>query len=259
MAWPIEARGQRTGRAAYAPERRTREELAQTCGNTSFHHASDFITVLTCGVQSHMPKVQPLQIRCHPSGFALTPADSLSTHPSWEWRDVNTVLTYKRDLCAMDLICLGFATAEGTIGRSRSTRTCKGGQHGSTNSRPSCQVSRHFRNGGIGWQSRHLPVAPQSCLSAPDSRNFASKAPASGASCEARVIPDRSHAPVIDFYSRRHTQSDFTVALLPRFGCSQYFEIMAFPQSLFYPAGSIQKVAYSISAHLSPDRTRRAD
>jgi len=34
---------------------------------------------------------------------------------SLSWGEVDTVLAYKRDLCAVDLICLAFGTSEGAI------------------------------------------------------------------------------------------------------------------------------------------------
>jgi len=60
---------------------------------------------------------QPLaEIRCDESGFAVTDADSVSSvvATSLRWKDLETVLAFKRDLYATDLICLGFTSPEGT-------------------------------------------------------------------------------------------------------------------------------------------------
>ncbi len=62
-----------------------------------------------------MPKLQLLEIRCNQAGFAVTTTDSSSPQASLEWRDVNAVLAYKRDLYTVDLICLGFVAVSGTI------------------------------------------------------------------------------------------------------------------------------------------------
>ena len=45
----------------------------------------------------------------------MNTAESSQPSASLEWRDVNAVVAYKRDLFAFDLICLGFVTANGTI------------------------------------------------------------------------------------------------------------------------------------------------
>jgi hypothetical protein len=63
----------------------------------------------------YMPKVQLPEIRCNQAGFAVSTADSSQPTASIEWCDVNAVLAYKRDLYAVDLICLGFVTANATI------------------------------------------------------------------------------------------------------------------------------------------------
>jgi hypothetical protein len=62
-----------------------------------------------------MPKLQLIEIHCDQAGFSVTTAESSSSQASLEWRDVNAVLAYKRDLYTMDLICLGFVTPAGTI------------------------------------------------------------------------------------------------------------------------------------------------
>ena len=62
-----------------------------------------------------MPKGAQLEILPNQTGFAVTTADSSSPQASLEWNDVNAVLAYKRDLYRVDLICLGFVTASGTI------------------------------------------------------------------------------------------------------------------------------------------------
>jgi len=64
-----------------------------------------------------MSKQHPAEIRCDESGFAVTDADSVSSvgATSLRWNDVKTVLAYKRDLYATDLICLGFTSPDGTI------------------------------------------------------------------------------------------------------------------------------------------------
>jgi len=59
-----------------------------------------------------MSKQRPAEIRFDESGFAVTVSGSVS---SIRWNDVKTVLAYKRDLYATDLICLGFTSPDGTI------------------------------------------------------------------------------------------------------------------------------------------------
>jgi hypothetical protein len=64
-----------------------------------------------------MAKHRPEEIRCDESGFTVTVGGSVSSvgATSLKWNDVKTVLAYKRDLCATDLICLGFTSPDGTI------------------------------------------------------------------------------------------------------------------------------------------------
>jgi len=64
-----------------------------------------------------MSKQRPAQIRCDENGFAVTAGDSVpaATTASLKWNEVRTVLAYKRDLYATDLICIGFTSPEGTI------------------------------------------------------------------------------------------------------------------------------------------------
>ena len=62
-----------------------------------------------------MPKLQLLEIRRTQDGFAVGTAESSQSHGSLEWRHVDAVLAYKRDLYTVDLICLGFVTPNGTI------------------------------------------------------------------------------------------------------------------------------------------------
>jgi hypothetical protein len=46
---------------------------------------------------------------------AVSTAESSQASTPLEWRDVNAVIAYKRDLYTMDLICLGFVTPNATI------------------------------------------------------------------------------------------------------------------------------------------------
>ena len=62
-----------------------------------------------------MRKVQPLEIRCNQAGFVVSTAKSSQPSASLQWRDLNAIVAYKRDLYTVDLICLGFVTANGTI------------------------------------------------------------------------------------------------------------------------------------------------
>jgi hypothetical protein len=62
-----------------------------------------------------MPKLRPLEIRCNDAGFVLATAESSAPHTSSEWRDVNAILAYKRELYMVDLMCLGFVTPERSI------------------------------------------------------------------------------------------------------------------------------------------------
>ena len=45
----------------------------------------------------------------------MSTAESSQASTPLEWRDVNAVIAYKRDLYTMDLICLGFVTPNATI------------------------------------------------------------------------------------------------------------------------------------------------
>lgn len=58
---------------------------------------------------------QPLEIRCGETGLVLSTRDSRQTDMSLEWNEVDTVIAYKRDIFAYDLICLAFVTRRGTI------------------------------------------------------------------------------------------------------------------------------------------------
>jgi hypothetical protein len=64
-----------------------------------------------------MPKQRSAEIRCDESGFAVIAGGSVSSVGvgSLKWNEVRTVLAYKRDLYATDLICLGFTSPVGTI------------------------------------------------------------------------------------------------------------------------------------------------
>ena len=66
---------------------------------------------------SYMSKLRPAEIRCDESGFAVALGGSVSSEgaASLKWNEVKTVLAYKRDLYATDLICLGFTSPAGTI------------------------------------------------------------------------------------------------------------------------------------------------
>jgi len=60
-------------------------------------------------------KSKRLQIRLNDNGFVVSTPGSTQPIESVVWGKVNTLLAYKRDLYAMDLICLGFVMKEGTI------------------------------------------------------------------------------------------------------------------------------------------------
>ncbi len=64
-----------------------------------------------------MSKQRPAEIHCDESGFAVALGGSVSSEgaTSLKWNEVKTVLAYKRDLYATDLICLGFTSPAGTI------------------------------------------------------------------------------------------------------------------------------------------------
>jgi hypothetical protein len=64
-----------------------------------------------------MLKQSPAEIRCDENGFAVTVAGSvlLEGATSLKWSEVKTVLAYKRDAYATDLICLGFTSSDSTI------------------------------------------------------------------------------------------------------------------------------------------------
>ncbi len=53
------------------------------------------------------------EIRCDEAGFAVTLAGGSAT--SLKWNAVKTVVAYKRDVYATDLICVGFTTSDGTV------------------------------------------------------------------------------------------------------------------------------------------------
>jgi hypothetical protein len=55
-----------------------------------------------------------LQIRYDENGFIVTTPGSTQPIEWVAWDKVNTLLAYKRDFYAVDLICLGFVTKEGT-------------------------------------------------------------------------------------------------------------------------------------------------
>jgi hypothetical protein len=57
----------------------------------------------------------PAEIRCDESGFAVTQTSAGSPVALLKWNAVKTILAYKRDVYAYDLICLGFNTSDGTI------------------------------------------------------------------------------------------------------------------------------------------------
>ena len=61
-----------------------------------------------------MSKLRPAEIRCDESGFAVIVGDSVGA-AALKWNEVKSVLAYKRDLYATDLICLGFISPDGTI------------------------------------------------------------------------------------------------------------------------------------------------
>lgn len=63
---------------------------------------------------SYRAKQQPLEIRCGETGLVLTTRGSSQTDMSLEWNEVDTVIAYKRDIFAHDLICLAFVTRRGT-------------------------------------------------------------------------------------------------------------------------------------------------
>ena len=58
---------------------------------------------------------RPLEIRCGETGLVLTNRGSSQTDVSLEWKEVETVIAYKRDVFAHDLICLALVTRRGTI------------------------------------------------------------------------------------------------------------------------------------------------
>jgi hypothetical protein len=64
---------------------------------------------------SYMPMRQQRVIDCNETGLAVITSDRTQTNASLEWGEVDAVLAYKRDLYALDLICLGFVTSNGTI------------------------------------------------------------------------------------------------------------------------------------------------
>lgn len=57
------------------------------------------------------------EICCDEAGLVVVPSGSgqSAARSSLTWDKVTTVLGYKRDCYSVDLICLGFITAEGTI------------------------------------------------------------------------------------------------------------------------------------------------
>jgi hypothetical protein len=57
----------------------------------------------------------PPEIRCDESGFAVTQTPATSPVALLKWNAVKTILAYKRDVYAYDLICVGFITSDGTI------------------------------------------------------------------------------------------------------------------------------------------------
>jgi hypothetical protein len=62
-----------------------------------------------------MRNVQSQEIRCDQTGLAVSTSEPTQPLASLEWNNVSAVLAYKRDLYAVDLICLGFVTPQGTI------------------------------------------------------------------------------------------------------------------------------------------------
>jgi hypothetical protein len=67
------------------------------------------------GKISYMLNGQPLQIRCNETGLVVSTSGSRQPNEALSWGEVDTVIAYKRDLYAMDLICLAFGTSEGAI------------------------------------------------------------------------------------------------------------------------------------------------
>lgn len=62
-----------------------------------------------------MPKQHRPEIRFDDAGFFVDTGQASHSYASLQWREVTTALAYKRDIYAMDLICLQFCTAEATI------------------------------------------------------------------------------------------------------------------------------------------------
>src|SRR5206468_1990762 len=63
---------------------------------------------------SYVPNRQPIEIRCNETGFELTTSGS-DANAFLAWGEIDTVLAYKRDCYAVDLMCLAFTTSEGAI------------------------------------------------------------------------------------------------------------------------------------------------
>jgi len=62
-----------------------------------------------------MAKCPSLEIRCDENGFVVIDSEPGRPNASVTWSTINTVLAFKRDLFAVDLICLAFGTADGAI------------------------------------------------------------------------------------------------------------------------------------------------
>jgi len=62
-----------------------------------------------------MAKRPTLEIHCDETGFLVLGSESGQSKASLTWNSVETVLAFKRDLFAVDVICLAFGTAEGAI------------------------------------------------------------------------------------------------------------------------------------------------
>jgi len=61
--------------------------------------------------------IRPATIRCNESGLTTTVFhhDGSVSTTRVKWSEVNGVVAYKRDAYIVDLVCVGFATAEGTM------------------------------------------------------------------------------------------------------------------------------------------------
>jgi hypothetical protein len=62
-----------------------------------------------------MSKRKLEEIQCDENGLAITAENTNMSMRSLKWNDVKTIIAYKCDVYAFDLICLAFDTSDGTI------------------------------------------------------------------------------------------------------------------------------------------------